>query len=94
LPLQEHDVNEEIVKPEEDGKTEKMQNEMAEKLDTLMNLMFEYIRKTCYDEGISSKINKSNTLIFFQLSNILIFFLKQAPTTWMLRLICLTSCWR
>jgi hypothetical protein len=30
-----------------------MQNEMAEKLDILMNMMFEYIKKACYNEGMS-----------------------------------------
>jgi hypothetical protein len=32
-----------------------MQNEMAEKLDILMNIMFEYIKKACYNEGMSCK---------------------------------------
>jgi hypothetical protein len=32
-----------------------MQNEMADKLDILMNMMFEYIKKACYNEGMSCK---------------------------------------
>ena len=44
----ERDGDEETIKDEE--KPKKMKNEMADKLDILMNMMFEYIKKTCYDE--------------------------------------------
>ena len=53
LILQEHGGDEETIKDEE--KPEKMKNEMADKLDILMNMMFEYIKKTCFDQGMMSK---------------------------------------
>ncbi|CAB3982532.1 RNA polymerase I-specific transcription initiation factor RRN3 [Paramuricea clavata] len=46
----EPDSDEETTKTEDEEKTEKMQNEMAEKLDILMNMVFEYIKKACYNE--------------------------------------------
>ena len=53
LILQERGGDEETIKDEEEP--EKMKNEMADKLDILMNMMFEYIKKTCFDQGMMSK---------------------------------------
>ena len=62
--LQEHDGEEETTKDENNEKKETMDNEMAERLDILMTMMLEYIKKICYTEGISLPVFPLKRIVY------------------------------
>lgn len=59
--FQEHqaDGDQAAARPDHSETPPAMQNEMADKLDILMNMMLEYIQTNCYSEGITAFKNAS-----------------------------------